>query len=67
MALFQVKIWYVSGTYEEVNNAPAGTARTIYAEARDSDRVEAAELHGAATHKLYESCRGGVDTTPSVG
>lgn len=55
MAEFQVKIWYVSGAYEEIDNAPAETATAVYAEALDSDRVAAAEIHGATSHQLLES------------
>lgn len=67
MAEFQVKIWYGSGAYEEIDNVPAGLATTIYAEAEDNERVAAAEIHGAASHQLLESFRHGLDSPASVG
>lgn len=64
---FQVKIWYASGAYEEIDHAPAHVATTVYAEAEDSDRVVAAEIHGCATHKLHRSFRRELDSAPVVG
>jgi hypothetical protein len=65
---FQVKIWYASGAYEQIDDVPAGTATAAYAEAEDSERVVAGEIRGASTHKLFSSFRHGpVDTGPVVG
>ena len=59
---FQVKIWYASGAYEQIDNAPVGTATAVYAEAEDSERVIAGEIRGASTHQLLSSFRHTVDT-----
>lgn len=68
MAGFQVKIWYVSGAYEEIDDAPVETATAVYAEAEDNERVYAGEIHGSGSHALFESfCHGRVDSVTDVG
>lgn len=52
---FTVKVWYHTGAYEEIPNAPAETAASIYAEAEDSERVAAAEVFGP-TGTLVDHC-----------
>jgi hypothetical protein len=56
---YSVKLWYISGAFEQIDHIDRGCAETILAEARGSSRVEAGEIHdcrGMMTDWFFPAC-----------
>lgn len=63
---FTVKVWYVSGAFEQILGASAETVVPVYAEAQTSDRIAAAEVHDAAGRVVQSFDRRPVDAPVNV-
>lgn len=56
--LFQVKLWYASGSMETVSNVDFLAARSIYSEGVASERVCAGEVHLQSTGQVVAGFSG---------